>query len=155
MRVCVSAFLWFPMFRCRYIPRLQSYPRAGMSRCPRVQLPRFSLPVRPVSQHVFAGSSHADRLQLRAFVGGKWEIRSYTPIFFDDGSCEIFFRVYSAPEGAMSRYLQNLQQDDWVEMKGPVGASSHKLEITTQGFAAFGGNRSQVPLSRLFDELYF
>ena len=53
----------------------------------------------------------------------------------------------------MSRYLQSLQQDDWVEMKGPVGASSHKLEITTQGFAAFVGNRSQVLLSRLFDEL--
>ncbi len=44
----------------------------------------------------------------------------------------------------MSRHLQNLQQDDWVEMKGPIGANSHKLELTHQGFGAFGGNRSKV-----------
>jgi NAD(P)H-flavin reductase len=105
---------------------------------------RSSLFARAQFQNICLWGSHANSLQLRAFVGGKWEIRSYTPIFFDNGFCEIFFRVYSAPEGAMSRHLQNLQQDDWVEMKGPIGANSHKLELTHQGFGAFGGNRSKV-----------
>ncbi len=83
-------------------------------------------------------------VQLRAFIGGKWEQRSYTPIRFEKGVCEIFFRVYPAPEGLMSRYLQQLQQNDWVEMMGPVGIEGHKHEVTPQGLTAFGVNRPQV-----------
>jgi hypothetical protein len=53
--------------------------------------------------------------------------------------------VYSAPgEGTMSRYLQNLQQGDWIEMKGPVGCMQHKHQITAQGLAAFAADRSKV-----------
>lgn len=82
--------------------------------------------------------------QLRAFIDGNWEVRSYTPIRFVSGRCEIFFRVYPAPEGTMSRYLQGLQKDDWIEMKGPVGDSIHRHELTSHGLSGFGGNRAQV-----------
>jgi hypothetical protein len=44
----------------------------------------------------------------------------------------------------MSRYLQSLQQDDWIEMKGPVGDSMHRHELTVQGLSGFGVNRAQV-----------
>jgi hypothetical protein len=44
----------------------------------------------------------------------------------------------------MSRYLQNLQPNDWIEMRGPVGDAHHTLEATASGLAAFAGNRSQV-----------
>ena len=44
----------------------------------------------------------------------------------------------------MSRYLQLLQRDDWVEMMGPVGIDALKYQITPQGLAAFAGNRALV-----------
>ena len=88
--------------------------------------------------------SNNEFVQLRAFICGKWEQRNYTPIRFDGGTCEIFFRVYPAPDGAMSRYLQLLQRDDRVEMMGPVGTDALKFQITPQGLAAFVGNRAHV-----------
>jgi hypothetical protein len=44
----------------------------------------------------------------------------------------------------MSRYLQNLQPNDWIEMMGPVGCMQHKHHITSEGLAAFAGDRKQV-----------
>lgn len=46
----------------------------------------------------------------------------------------------------MSRYLQSLQEGDWIEMKGPVGDSMHRHELTSHGLSAFGGNSDRVLL---------
>ena len=84
-------------------------------------------------------------IQLRAFINGKWEVRNYTPICFHDGICVIFFRVYRAPEGVMSRYMKEmLKEDDWIEMRGPVGLVQHRHHINAQGLAVFGEGLTQV-----------
>jgi hypothetical protein len=44
----------------------------------------------------------------------------------------------------MSRYLKSLQQDDWIEMKGPVGDEMHTHELNLQGLSEFGPNSAQV-----------
>jgi hypothetical protein len=61
----------------------------------------------------------------------------------------------------MSRYLESLQQDDWIDMKGPVGDEMHTHELNSQGFSEFGPSSAQkkvfccysFPLRLLFGAL--
>jgi hypothetical protein len=82
--------------------------------------------------------------QIRAFINDKWETRSFTPIRFDDGVCELFYRVYPAPEGTMSRHLQSLQQDARLEIMGPVGDPNLKHQVIKSGLTAFSASRANV-----------
>jgi NAD(P)H-flavin reductase len=93
--------------------------------------------------------------QIRAFINDKWETRSFTPIRFDDGICELFYRVYPAPEGIMSRHLQSLQQDAHLEIMGPVGDPNLKHQVIKSGLTAFSASRAKVILLSRCDSRRF
>lgn len=82
--------------------------------------------------------------QIRASINDKVEMRSFTPIRFDGGICELFYRVYPEPEGVMSRHLQSLQEDDRLEIMGPVGDPNLKHQVIKSGLTAFSASRAHV-----------
>jgi len=62
-------------------------------------------------------------VKLRAVVGGREVLRSYTPTRFHRGECELCFRVYEG--GPMTQHLAALRVGDAVEMMGPTGVERY------------------------------
>ena len=85
----------------------------------RFQLPRNAQLNLPIGRHV----------SIRATVGTRQAMRSYTPISDPDvrGYFELLVKTY--PNGTVSKYLAELNIGDFVDFKGPKGSFEYEPHV--------------------------
>ncbi|PXF40795.1 NADH-cytochrome b5 reductase 1 [Gracilariopsis chorda] len=84
---------------------------------------RFALP----SENAKLGLPLGRHISLRTVIDGKEVRRPYTPISPEDcrGYFELMLKIYPAPHGLMSRYLDSLRIGEAVDVRGPLGKFSY------------------------------
>ncbi|TMW49814.1 hypothetical protein DOY81_005091 [Sarcophaga bullata] len=59
----------------------------------------------------------------------KYLLRPYSPYWWDDMAMEFKILVHLIPNGPMSNYIDQLQINDEVEFRGPIGTFKHHSDI--------------------------
>lgn len=111
---------------------------------------RFALP----TDDARLGLPLGHHLSIRAQIDGTETRRPYTPISSDNdlGYFELLIKVYPAPHGKMSRYLDSLQIGDEVEVRGPLGKFSYRRNQYRQ-LAMVCGGTGITPMWQVFREV--
>lgn len=111
---------------------------------------RFALP----ADDVRLGLPLGHHLSIRAFIDGSETRRPYTPVSSDNdlGYFELLIKVYPAPHGKMSRYLDALQIGDAIDVRGPLGKFSYKPN-SYRKLAMVCGGTGITPMWQVFREI--
>lgn len=147
----------------QYAPRRQAQPARI------IQLPRTNISIKPmvldprqwrpftlmrkdeVAPHVYRiifalpnandvlGLPTGQHIALRATINGQRVSRSYTPVSnnSDTGRIEHLIKVY--PNGAMTRYLQQMTVGQTIEIRGPKGAMQYSRQYARRIGMVAGG----------------
>ncbi|KAI2682642.1 hypothetical protein DTO012A7_5902 [Penicillium roqueforti] len=85
------------------------------------------------------GLPSGQHVALRAKIGNKDVVRSYTPISDDReiGHVDLLIKVY--PTGTMTKYLESLEEGDCVEFRGPKGAMRYTSDYSEKIVMIAGG----------------
>lgn len=156
-----------------YVPRRHAQP-AQFIELPRANVPLKKLNVldprqwRPftltrkdgVAPHVYRfvfalpstddilGLPTGQHIALRATINGQSVSRSYTPVSnnSDTGRIELLIKVY--PNGAMTRYLEDMKIGETIEIRGPKGAMQYSRQYAKH-IGMIAGGTGITPMYQL------
>ncbi|WFD04128.1 cytochrome-b5 reductase [Malassezia obtusa] len=108
---------------------IEKIPVSKSSAIYRFQLPRGRTLGLPIGQH----------LSVRAKIGERFVMRSYTPVSDPDATGHFDLLVKTYPTGNLSRIFGELKIGDQLEMKGPKGQFNYRRNMaSTMGMIAGG-----------------
>ncbi|GJQ13715.1 hypothetical protein GpartN1_g5506.t1 [Galdieria partita] len=98
----------------------------------------------PLGKHIYA----------KAWINGKEVRRPYNPINKPNqvGYFDILVKIYPAPYGLFSRYLDSLEIGDCVEFRGPKGKFEYKRNMKKR-LGMIAGGTGITPMFQLIDAI--
>lgn len=111
---------------------------------------RFSLP----SANHETGLTVASCLVAKANIDGRKVIRPYTPVSLNHqrGYVDLLIKRYPEPGGVMSRYVDTLEIDDTLEMKGPIAKWKYATN-TKKKIGMIAGGTGITPMIQVIREV--
>jgi len=94
------------------------------------------------------GLPTGQHIALRATINGQTVSRSYTPVSnnSDTGRIELLIKVY--PNGAMTRYLEDMKLGETIEIRGPKGAMQYSRQYAKH-IGMIAGGTGITPMYQL------
>ena len=94
------------------------------------------------------GLPTGQHIALRATINGQSVSRSYTPVSnnSDTGRIELLIKIY--PNGAMTRYLEDMQIGQTIDIRGPKGAMQYSRQYAKH-IGMIAGGTGITPMYQL------